>query len=137
MQTLYEWDFYNQDTNRLDEFLKKNILEFAKNEEGMDFVKNTILGVIKNIKEIDKIIMEAAPQWPIEQIALVDRNILRLGVYELMFTKEIPPKVAINEAIELAKTFGGKASGKFVNGVLGGIYKKVEGQRDAEEKTKE
>lgn len=137
MQTLYEWDFYNQDTNRLDEFLKKNMLEFAKNEEGIEFVKNTVLGVIKNIKKIDKIIMEAAPQWPIEQIALVDRNILRLGVYELMFTKEIPPKVAINEAIELAKTFGGKASGKFVNGVLGGIYKKAEEQKSTKTQKQE
>lgn len=137
MQTLYEWDFYNQDNSRLDEFLKKNMQEFAKGEEGIDFVKNTVLGVVKNVKEIDKTIVEAAPQWPIGQIALVERNILRLGVYELIYSKEIPPKVAINEAIELAKTFGGKTSGKFVNGVLGGIYKKIQEQEGKKAQSQE
>jgi N utilization substance protein B len=125
MQTLYEWDFYKQDDSRIDEFIKRNMDEFVKSGEGSDFVKAEVEGVIKSVKEIDEIIEKAAPDWPISQIALVDRNILRLGVYELMFTEDIPPKVAINEAIELAKTFGGKSSGKFVNGVLGGIYKSV------------
>lgn len=125
MQTLYEWDFWGQDKSRVDEFIKKNLKEFAKSEEGIDFVKKTVFGVIENIKKIDEIITKTAPEWPIQQIALVDRNVLRLGVYELMFSNEIPPKVAINEAIEIAKTFGGKSSGKFINGVLGGIYKQI------------
>jgi len=84
-------------------------------------------GVIAKIEEIDKIIEKAAPQWPLEQIAMVDRAVLRLGIYELLFGNrdEVPPKVAINESIELAKTFGGNASGKFVNGVLGTIYREI------------
>ena len=125
MQTLYEWDFYKKDAKRIDEFIKENMLEFAKSEEGTDFVKSEIEGVLKNLKKIDEIIEEAAPEWPLDQIAMVDRNILRLGVYELMFTDDIPPKVAINEAIELGKSFGGRSSGKFINGVVGGIFKRM------------
>lgn len=125
MQTLYEWDFYKQDNKRVAEFIKENMQEFAKSNDGIDFVKEEVAGVIKQIKEIDKVIEKAAPEWPLDQIAMVDRNILRLGVYELLFADDIPPKVAINEAIELGKSFGGKSSGKFINGVLGGIYKNM------------
>jgi N utilization substance protein B len=81
--------------------------------------------VIINLAEIDKYITKYATEWPLDQITIVDRNILRIGVYELVFDKDIPAKVAINEAIEVAKTFGGESSGKFVNGVLGAIYKDV------------
>ena len=78
--------------------------------------------------EIDKIIEKAAPEWPIAQIPIIDRNVLRIGLYELLYADkaQVPPKVAINEAIELAKTFSGKISGKFVNGVLGTVYKQLE-----------
>lgn len=127
MQTLYEWDFHQQDKSRLDDFIRENLAEFAPNvKEGTEYVKETIFGILKKQKEIDDILRQAAPQWPIPQISLVDRNILRLGIYELLYVKKIPPKVAINEAIEIAKKYGGRASGRFVNGVLGGIYKKVE-----------
>lgn len=129
MQTLYEWDFYKQDSSQVDRFIKQNMEEFIKSQDGIDFVKKEIDGVIKNIKKIDQIIEKAAPEWPIEQTAIVDRNILRLGVYELLFTDEIPPKVAINEAIELGKAFGGKPSGKFINGVLGGIYREMQKEK--------
>jgi N utilization substance protein B len=83
-------------------------------------------GVVQNQIEIDKIISNYAPNWPLEQINIIDRNILRIGVYELKFNNEIPNKVAINEAIEIAKTYGGPTSGKFVNGVLGAIFKDME-----------
>lgn len=127
MQTLYEWDFYQQDKSRLDDFIRENLAEFAPNvKEGIEYVKETVFGILEKQKEIDNIIRQGAPQWPILQIALVDRNILRLGIYELLYVKKIPPKVAINEAIEIAKKYGGRASGRFINGVLGGIYKKVE-----------
>ena len=84
--------------------------------------------MISHIASIDKIIEKAAPEWPIEQITIIDRNVLRIGLYELLYTKkeEVPPKVAINEAIELAKTFGGESSGKFINGVLGTVFKEIE-----------
>ena len=95
--------------------------------ESANFIKNLVNGAIGRIREIDQIIEKAAPQWPIDQIAMVDRAVLRLGIYELLFGNhdEVPPKVAINESIELAKTFGGDASGKFVNGVLGTIYREI------------
>ena len=89
---------------------------------------DVIDGVYKNLKKIDLIIQRLAPEWPIDQVMIIDRNILRIGIYELMFSKrdDVPPKVAINEAIELAKSFGGNSSGKFVNGVLGTLYNENE-----------
>lgn len=104
-----------------------NVTEFAPGMDDVGFVFELTQGVEKNMAEIDKLIVQSAPDWPLEQITNVDRNVLRLGIYELRFAKadDVPPKVAINEAIELAKTFGGVSSGKFVNGVLGTIYKKM------------
>lgn len=111
----------------LPEITERNIKEFASGLEETDFIHQLIDGAIKHINEIDKIIEKAAPQWPLSQVAVVDRNVLRLGLYELLFGKreEVPPKVAINEAIELAKSFGGESSGKFVNGVLGTVYREI------------
>ena len=128
MQTLYEWDFKGKKEELLQEIIEHNIKEFAPGLEETDFIKSLVSGALEKIDQIDKIIEKAAPQWPINQIAMVDRAVLRLGIYELLFGKrdEVPPKVAINESIELAKTFGGESSGKFVNGVLGSIYKDME-----------
>lgn len=139
MQTLYEWDFYEKKSEKIEEFLAKNMEEFAKGaEDGLDFVKATLNGVVENAEAIDDIIIKAAPDWPLEQITMVDRNILRIGVYELKYAPDIPAKVAINEAIELAKTFGGKSSGRFVNGVLGTIYRQVEPEiKEKEERLKQ
>lgn len=126
MQTLFEWDFRGQTTNSLPAIIKHNLEEFGPGLAEDEFARELIDGVIKNLEEIDKIIAKYAPQWPIDQITVVDRNVLRIGIYELKFTKQtIPPKVAINEAIELAKNYGGPASGKFVNGVLGAIYNEM------------
>lgn len=125
MQTLYEWDFNGQQKEKIEEYIKHNVAEFAPNEKNPSYVKKTVEGVIKNLSEIDKLIEKTAPEWPINQITIVDRNILRLGIYEMKYAQDVPPKVAINEAIEIAKTFGGRSSGKFVNGVLGTIYKQL------------
>lgn len=127
MQTLYEWDFNQQNSAKLEGIMNKNIAEFGPGLEDTEFVKTLIGGVITHQKEIDAIIEKAAPEWPLHQIAAVDRNVLRLGLYELLFGKreEVPPKVAINEAIELAKSFGGESSGRFVNGVLGTVYREI------------
>ncbi|MCX6746310.1 MAG: transcription antitermination factor NusB [Candidatus Parcubacteria bacterium] len=126
MQTLYQWDFNGQKEGSLDSLLEYNTKEFAPgfNDEG--FTKHLVEGVMKNIKEIDELIRKYATEWPLEQITIIDRNILRLGIFELKYDPDIPSKVAINEAIEVAKTFGGESSGKFVNGVLGAIYKEIE-----------
>jgi len=127
MQSLYEWDFKGKKNELLPEIVEHNIKEFAPGVEETQFIHDLVNGTLSKIKEIDKIIEKAAPQWPINQIAMVDRAVLRLGIYELLFGKrdEVPPKVAINESIELAKSFGGDASGKFVNGVLGTIYREI------------
>lgn len=123
MQTLYEWDFNNRREEELQRLLERNQKEFAPGLEDNDFSRQLMAGVVKNIQEIDGYIKKYAPEWPLEQITIVDRNILRIGIYELKFDASIPPRVAINEAIEVAKSFGGESSGKFVNGVLGAIYK--------------
>lgn len=126
MQSLYEWDFGGKKGD-LEEIVTKNIKEFGPGLEDTSLVWQIITGVVKHLFSIDKIIAKAAPEWPIDQITIVDRNILRIGLYELLYAnkEEVPPKVAINEAIELAKSFGGESSGKFVNGVLGTVYKEL------------
>ncbi|OGM96227.1 MAG: transcription antitermination factor NusB [Candidatus Yanofskybacteria bacterium RIFCSPHIGHO2_02_FULL_38_22b] len=127
MQSLYEWDFRGRKMEDLPVIVARNVKEFASGLEETDFIHQLIDGTIKHVKEIDKIIEKAAPQWPLNQVAVVDRNVLRIGLFELLFGKrdEVPPKVAINEAIELAKSFGGETSGKFVNGVLGTVYREI------------
>ena len=127
MQSLYEWDFNGRKPGTMAEILDRNIKEFASGLEDPTFVHTLINGVFERKDELDAIIEKAAPQWPIDQIAIVDRNVLRLGLYELLFGNraEVPPKVAINEAIELAKSFGGESSGRFINGVLGTVYKEI------------
>ena len=97
-------------------------------EDDSGFVFELVNGVAKNLTAIDEIIVKNAPEWPMDQVPPVDRNVLRMGVFELMFLKQVPPKVAINEAVELAKTFGGESSGKFVNGVLGALFKEKEAE---------
>lgn len=123
LQALYQWDFLGMPDEKLTEMIAFNRTEFAPKFDDEGFVEELVHGVVKHRSELDEIIMHFAPDWPIESITLVDRNVLRLGVYELKIADKIPAKVAINEAIELAKGFGGQASGRFVNGVLGAIYK--------------
>ncbi len=127
LQTLFEWDFRSIADNTIDEVLKRNVEEFAPGMGDFSFVKNLVDVIVKKKKDIDTIIEKAAPEWPLDKIAIVDRNVLRIGLSELIFgdRKEVPAKVAINEAIELAKSFGGDTSGKFVNGVLGAVYKEM------------
>ncbi len=137
MQSLFEWDFNKADKSAIDAIVRKNLEEFAPGLEDSTFVEQLVSGVLKNQKAINSIIEKAAPEWPLEQIAIIDRNVLRIGLFELLFSdrSEVPPKVAINEAIELAKTFGGETSGKFVNGVLGTVYREI-GEPGKEEDTK-
>lgn len=124
-QSLFEWDFNGQ-TENLSEVVKRNIERFTPADDDMEFISSLAVGISEKLTEIDKVITDTAPEWPLAQITAVDRNILRLGIYELVFVKEVPPKVVINEAVELAKSFGAESSGKFVNGVLGTLFKKIE-----------
>ncbi len=127
MQSLYEWDFKGKDPNKFKKIIERNIEEFGPGLEGTEFVWQIVNGVSENLNKLDKIIEKSAPEWPLDQITIVDRNVLRIGLYELLFGSrdEVPPKVAINEAIELAKTFGGESSGRFINGVLGTVYREI------------
>ncbi|MBP9686543.1 MAG: transcription antitermination factor NusB [Candidatus Doudnabacteria bacterium] len=124
MQSLFEWDFNNRERD-VDEILELNLEQQAPGMEDHEFAKELLHGVAEHLADIDAVLTETAPEWPVDQIGAVDRSVLRLGIYELQFLKQVPPKVAINEAVELAKTFGGETSGKFVNGVLGTLYKKL------------
>ena len=126
MQSLYQLDFRGQSDAA--DIIEHSIKEFAPTYEDKAFIQSLVSGVRDHQGDIDAIIMKYAPEWPIEQITIVDRNILRLGVYELKYVDNIPSKVAINEAIELAKTFGGESSGRFVNGVLGAVFKDIASQ---------
>ena len=127
LQTLFEWDFNSPNQKESLASLKRNTEEFAPGSNDTDFMEDLLKGVLKKQKELDTIIEKAAPEWPIDKISMVDRNVLRIGLFELLFGQrdQVPPKVAINEAIELAKNFGGDQSGKFVNGVLGAVYKEL------------
>lgn len=129
MQSLYEWDFYGKKSKGLDAIVERNIQEFGPGLEtgNQQFVRNLIKGVVEHLSQLDTIIEKAAPEWPLDHITLTDRNVLRLGLYELLYSKkeEVPPKVAINEAIELAKNFSGENSGRFINGVLGTVYREL------------
>jgi len=127
MQSLFEWDFNDDKHPDINEVVIRNSREFAPGLDDIKFAEKLAIGVIEKIDKLDAIIGKAAPDWPIDQIAIVDRNVLRLGLYELLFGEktEVPARVAINEAIELAKTFGGENSGRFANGVLGAVYKEM------------
>lgn len=127
LQSLFECDFSKRTKDDADVIFKRNVEEFAPGHGDLSFMENLFHGAIDKQKDIDLIIEKAAPDWPIDKISIMDRNILRLGLYELIFADrgEVPPKVAINEAIELSKTFGGETSSKFVNGVLGAVYKEL------------
>jgi N utilization substance protein B len=141
LQSLYEWDFRGQKGDDLLAIVDRNIKEFGTGLDETAFVFQLVNGIIEKKENIDQIIQKAAPQWPMAQIASVDRNVLRLGLYELLFGNrdEVPPKVAINESIELAKSYGGESSGKFVNGVLGTVYREIgePGKDDAPKKKEE
>lgn len=123
MQSLYEWDFGKMRENLMS-ITRKNTEEFGAGLEETDFIFELAEGILKNKETIDKIIEKTAPDWPLPQINLLDRNILRIGIYELLYEDKdaVPPKVAINESIELAKNYGGENSRKFINGVLGTVF---------------
>jgi len=145
LQTLFAWDFNGNKEGEIETLIADNFSNFAPNFDDGGFVRDLVFGVKEKMAEIDPYIVKYATEWPLDQITAVDRNILRLGIYELLYTVT-PPRVVINEAIEVAKSFGGNSSGKFVNGVLGALYNekpeiqardnKEEADKAAEEKKK-
>jgi N utilization substance protein B len=140
LQTLYEYEFRvdsEDKTVEIQEILKRNLNRYETAIDDTEFVDVLVKGVIEHQQSIDDLLRPIAPDWPIEQIARVDRSILRIGMYELLHQAAIvPPKVVINEAVELAKAFGSDNSSKFVNGVLGTAYRTlIEGATDASSTT--
>ncbi len=126
LQTLYEYDFRISSTDqsvKLDEILGRNISRYKETIDDKTFIKDLVHGTQENFEKLDKIIGPIAPEWPVDQIARIDKIVLRIALYELLIDDDVPPKVVINEAVELAKAFGGENSSKFINGVLGTAYK--------------
>ena len=138
MQTLYEYDFrtHNGHEVEIQPVLERNLAEFSGSIDDTQFVHDVVEGVLEHEQEIDNIIAPAAPEWPVDQIAKIDKIVLRIGIYELIIKRDVPPKVAINEAVELAKAFGGENSSRFVNGVLGTIYRSSDFYEAEEDKQK-
>lgn len=140
LQSLFEMDFRDySDVEPPEDILVRDAAEFANDIVDLNFVRSLLNGVLSKRNELDLVIVKAAPDWPLDKISTIDRNILRIGLYELLFSdsKEVPAKVAINEAIELSKNYGGEKSSKFVNGVLGSVYKELgEPDKDAVSKKK-
>lgn len=125
VQTLYEWDFRSYDREKAHDLLTYNFQEFAPEFNDDGFARHLVEGVFDHQETIDAFIVKYAPEWPLAQITTIDRNILRLGIYEMVYDEDIPARVAINESIELAKAYGGPSSSKFINGVLGSLYKDI------------
>ena len=117
-QALYE---INSVGHEMEKILARLLAEERLPEENATFARQLVSGVMHNRDKIDRNIESFAPAWPIKQIPTVDRNILRLAIFEILFDNKVPVKVAINEAVELAKTFGSTSSSKFINGVLGSV----------------
>lgn len=138
LQSLYEWDFHGC-VGDVHGIIVRNLEEFAPKLDEKEFAQKLVKGIAEHRDDIDATITRFAPDWPLPKITVVDRNVLRIGTYELKYDTDIPSKVAINEAIELAKTFGGESSGKFVNGVLGAVYRDqvAQGVEKAADKPKE
>lgn len=132
LQSLYQWDFRGQPDAGMPAIIDQNMSEFGAGiEDTREFIDTTVEKILEHQEEIDARIIRYAPKWPLGQMSILDRNILRLGTYELHFGDvAVPPKVAIDEAIELAKTYGGASSGKFVNGILGAMYNDLEKNKE-------
>jgi N utilization substance protein B len=127
LQTLYEWDFSQQKKDIM-EIFQRDLKLIGHGLSNKQYPEKLLNGILAQQDKLDKLILSGAPEWPLGQINIIDRNILRIGIFELLFadSKEVPPKVAINECVELAKTFGGDSSRRFVNGVLGTVYREME-----------
>jgi N utilization substance protein B len=139
LQTLYEEEFRMGSGDKafdIDEVLDRNITRYRDMVDDVDFIQRLVHGVSKQAESLDLKLQPVAPEWPIDQIARMDRIVLRIGLYELENEDDVPPKVVINEAVELAKAFGGENSSKFVNGVLGTLLRQKNGEADAPETLK-
>lgn len=140
LQSLYEYDFRHQvgDAGAIvDDIVRRNLDRYDGTIEDKDFVYRLVRGVVAQTDDLDAFLQPIAPEWPVKQIQRIDRCILHMAIFELKEFKDVPPKVAINEAVELAKAFGSDNSSKFVNGVLGTAFKNLTGATETVAKGKE
>jgi len=138
LQTLYEQDFRREAGDKafkLDDVLKRNIARYQTMVDDVAFIERLVHGVTEHEQKLDEVLQPVAPEWPIAQIARMDRAVLHIGLYELLYESDVPPKVVINEAVELAKAFGGDNSSKFINGVLGTVLRQRESSDTAQAST--
>ncbi|HEY7835468.1 MAG TPA: transcription antitermination factor NusB [Ktedonobacterales bacterium] len=124
LQALYEYDTAQHDVEAV---LRRHVEEKRSDPAVAAFAADLVQGVLAHQDEIDAAIEGAASEWPLARMARIDKNILRLAIYEILFNNAVPAKAAINEAVELAKTFGSETSSRFVNGVLGTIFSRASG----------
>lgn len=139
MQTLYEYVFRSDcgdSSTDVATILDRNIQRYSETIDDKEFIVKLVSGVVGDVKKLDAELQPLAPEWPLDQIARIDHVILWIGLYELIHHDDVPPKVAINEAVELAKSFGSDSSSKFVNGVLGSAYRARGGGGDADNEKK-
>lgn len=134
MQTLYEWDFRNDDSDPM-AIADRNINAY-EDDADREYVERIVQGVVSNLDSINEQITKVAPEWPIDQIATIDKAVLRVAIFELLYDNDVPPKVAINEAVELGKTFGSESTSRFVNGVLGTLYRQSDRYNPADDEPK-
>lgn len=126
LQTLYEYDIANHAPT---EVLQRHAEERNLHSRVSEYASELLVGVCNHLAEIDAHIQSAAREWPLQQMARIDKNILRLAIYEILFNNTVPAKAAINEAVELAKIFGSDTSSRFINGVLGTIFTRAQQQQ--------
>lgn len=122
LQTLYEYDIARHAPV---EVLERHMEERHLPPKVVEYASELVIGVCDHLADIDAHIQSAAPEWPLQQMARIDKNILRLAIYEILFNTTVPAKAAINEAVELAKQFGSDTASRFVNGVLGTIFNRA------------
>lgn len=137
LQTLYEKEFRemcNDTSFSVDEVLKRNIERYESLVDDVAFIEELVAGICEHASKLDEKLQPIAPDWPLDQIARMDRLVLRIGAYELLHQQQTPPRVVINEAVELAKSFGGENSSKFINGVLGTLYRQEIGEEKDDKK---
>lgn len=137
LQTLYEQELRQEAGDSsfdIGEVLERNIARYREMLSDVEFIRQLVAGVIKHAVQLDATLQPVAPEWPIDQIARMDRIVLRIGLYELENEADVPPKVVINEAVELAKAFGGDNSSRFINGVLGTLLRLREGSVESAKK---
>lgn len=122
LQTLFIWDFNEEDTAHLDFYIDYNLNKLDCGNCDRLFIANLAQNVIAKKIELDALINKYTTEWPVDRLTIIDRNVLRMAIYEMFYVQDIPPKVALNEGVELAKEYSGQSSQKFVSGVLGSIY---------------